>query len=144
MSPRLIAALLAAVLLAPAARAAPETPPGSACMVALLLPFDWFASPTAGDAWGGAHAGPTAYSYLPGRTSAPHLGPLRLSQAAFGSVRGPIGAAAVEKEKTYTIVEHAGREHFQPPLPTAAVLFASALCGIGGLAWWRCQSRGAA
>lgn len=143
MSPRLIAALLAAVLLAPAARAAPEIAPKSAC-IASLLPFDWFASPMAGDPWGGAHTGPTAYSYLPGRTSAPHLGPLRLSQAAFGSVQGPVGAVAVEKEKTYTIVERAGHERFRPPLPTAAVLFASAMCGIGGLAWWRCQSRGAA
>ncbi len=145
MSPRLIAIPLAAVLLlAPAARAAPDPPAGPTCVAAGELPLDWFASSVAGagNSSRAGHGGATAYSYLPGRTPTPRLGRLMLSLGPpFGPVRAPHGSATAA-EKTYTIVERAGREPFERPLPRAAFLFASAVCGIGGLAWWRCQSRG--
>ncbi len=149
MSPRLIAALLAVALLAPAARADPQQPAtGTAGLALPDLPFGWFARPGvgSGDLWRVGQGGPTTYSYLPDRQPpSPRLGPLLFGPVRPSEPTGALGRslAAAPTEKTYTVVESARRERlFQRPLPTAAVLFASALCGIGGFAWWRCQSRG--
>lgn len=142
MSPRLIAVLLATALLAPAARAQPEASGGNADAAILALPLDLFTQKVdpADDLWRVGNDGATTYSYLPGRRPAPRLGPLF---HGLGPMFGPPRPAhRVSAENTYTVVERAGRDRFQRPLPTAAFLFASAVCGIGGFAWWRCSSRG--
>lgn len=142
MSPRLIAILLATALLAPSARAAPESKGGNADPAILHLPFDLFTQKVdpADDLWRVGQGGATTYSYLPGRRPAPQLGPLL---TGIGPASGPLRpSGSATAEKTYKVVERAARDRFQRPLPTAAFLFASAVCGIGGFAWWRCNSRG--
>lgn len=136
MPPRALVVLLAAGLLAPAARAAPAAE--VAATRAVELPLEWFTGPVrpSHELWHAEAMGRTTYSYLRSRRSASLLG--ALPARAIGPVAGGEPAGA---EQTYTVVEQVGRDRARQPLANAAFLFASAACGIGGIAWWRCSSR---
>jgi hypothetical protein len=84
-----------------------------------------------------------SYSYLPAESSklaTLSLSPLvlvkwRLFERAVG------GHAAEPAGTTYTIVDDTRLRRRPGQLPTAVIAFTSALCGLGGLAWWRRHHR---
>lgn len=160
MSSRIMVVALAAALIPPPADAAvvAKFPAGddavSSAVIDVALPAVGVAvGPAKDDVSGAARSerqhprdGAVTYSYLPRASSAaglPGLGPLVLVKRHLLDEPAPVREASTA-ETTYTVVESRGMRRTNGAVPATIVLFATILCGLGGLAWWRRQHRAGA